>query len=84
MLPIIELSKIKYFEFISSLQNEDCNKALKRIVPRIDLEKINLIINETPFLTDLQKTFYITMIRKRKELILDFSLKLLKEQENNQ
>ena len=80
----LDNKKIKYFEFISSLQNEDCNKALKRIVPRIDLEKINLIIKETPFLTDLQKTFYITMIRKRKELILDFSLKLLKEQENNQ
>ena len=80
----LDNKKIKYFEFISSLQNEDCNKALKRIVPRIDLEKINLIINETPFLADLQKTFYITMIRKRKELILDFSLKLLEEQENNQ
>ena len=31
--------KIKYFDFIVSLQNEDCNRALKRIVPRIDMVK---------------------------------------------
>lgn len=33
--------KIKYFDFIVSLQNEDCNRALKRIVPRIDMVKIH-------------------------------------------
>ena len=66
--------KIKYFDFISSLQNEDCNRALKRIVPRIDMVKIHRIIEDTPFITDLQKHFYTTMLEKRKERILDFSL----------
>ena len=45
--------KIKYFDFISSLQNEDCNRALKRIVPRIDMARIRKLIADTPFITDL-------------------------------
>lgn len=75
--------KIKYFDFISSLQNEQCNQALKRIVPLIDIEKIKNIINTTPFISELQKKFYIKIIEKRKELILDFSLIKLKNKENN-
>ena len=30
--------KINYFNFLSSLENADCNAALKRIVPRMDLK----------------------------------------------
>ena len=70
--------KIKYFDFISSLQNEDCNRALKRIVPRIDMARIRKLIADTPFITDLQKRFYCTMLEKRKERILDYSLERLK------
>lgn len=71
--------KIKCFDFISSLLNEDCNRALKRIVPRIDMVKIHSIIEEMPFVTELQKQFYITMLEKRKERILDFSLAALEK-----
>ena len=71
--------KIRYFDFLSSLQNQDCNKALKRILPKIDMEKINQIVDETPFLSELQASFYKTMLKERKERILDFSYqKLLK------
>lgn len=75
--------KIKYFDFISSLQNEDCNSALKRIVPRINMEEINEIIHCTPFISDLQKRFYHTMLTERKARILDYSLALLKQTERN-
>lgn len=71
--------KIKYFDFISSLQDENCNRALKRIVPRINMAKIRMIIEETPFLSELQKRFYITMLEKRKEKILDFSFTALRK-----
>lgn len=71
--------KINYFEFISSLEYDDCNRALKRMVPKIDMEKINRIVDETPFITDLQKRFYKTMLNERKEKILDFSLHKLEE-----
>lgn len=73
--------KVKYFDFISSLQNEDCNRALKRIVPRIDMNKIRKIIEETPFITDLQKRFYTTMLETRKNRILDFALVALEKVE---
>lgn len=73
----IDGQKIKYFKFISSLNNKDCNKALKRILPKIDMEKIYNIVEETPFISDLQKEFYKTMLRERKERILDFSYQKL-------
>ena len=65
--------KINYFRFISSLENQDCNRALRRIVPQIDMNKIIAIVNDTPYVSDLQKEFYATMLRERKEKILDFS-----------
>lgn len=73
----IEGKKIKYFDFLSSLQNEDCNRALRRILPKIDMERITEIVDNTPFLSSLQRTFYLTMLKERKEKILDFSLKKL-------
>ena len=75
--------KIKYFDYISSLQNEDCNRALKRIVPRIDMEKIKEIIDHTPFISDLQKKFYLTMLTERKTHILDFALTALMKKERS-
>lgn len=69
--------KIRYFDFLSSLQNKDCNRALQRILPRIDMIKINKIVEETPFISDLQKTFYKTILKERKERILDFSYQRL-------
>lgn len=79
----IDNTKINYFDFISSLQNKDCNKALKRILPRINMVEINNIIDETPYITDLQKTFYKTMLAQRKEKILDFSYDKLRKLEKN-
>lgn len=73
--------KIRYFDFISSLKNNDCNAALKRIMPKIDMNKINALIDETPSITELQKTFYKTMLAERKEKILDKSLQLLRKRE---
>lgn len=75
--------KIQYFKFISSLENDDCNKALKRILPKINMNEINKIIDETPFISDLQKNFYKTMLCERKEKILDFSYQKLQKREQS-
>lgn len=75
--------RINYFDFISSLANKDCNLALSRIKERIDMEKINAIIEETPFITDLQKTFLKTILSERNEKILDYSLKRLRKREHS-
>lgn len=69
--------KIQYFKFISSLENKDCSNALKRILPKIDMNKIYAIVDEVPFISELQKNFYKTMLRERKERILDFSYQKL-------
>jgi hypothetical protein len=73
--------KIRYFDFISSLQYSDCNEALKRIIPRINIKKIEAIIEKTPFANNLQKCFYLTMLIERKARILDFSLTALKQKD---
>jgi hypothetical protein len=72
--------KIRYFDFISSLENEDCNRALIRILPKIDMERIRVVIRETPFMSELQKQFYETLLSERKARILDFSYKALMNQ----
>lgn len=69
--------KINYFEFISSLTNSDCNKALLKIFPRIDIEKINKIIDETPFISEIRKKFYKKILKMRYEKILKFSYEKL-------
>lgn len=69
--------KSSYFQVISSLQFEACNEALKRIVPRIDLEQINRIIDEIEEISELRKQFYKTMLQQRYEKILMYSYRML-------
>jgi hypothetical protein len=73
--------KISYFEFISSLKNEEYNAALKRIYGRIDMEQLNKIIDETPSLLPIQRDFYKIMVWERKEKIFDYSMEQLLKQE---
>lgn len=74
----IDKKRINYHNFLSdyhSLKNEEVSRgldsALNRIYPRIDINKISDIIDNTPFISDLQKKFYKTIISARKELILE-------------
>jgi len=69
--------KISYFEFISSLRNEDCTEALQRVSARIDIKKIGILIDETPTLLPIQKEFYHVMVSERKAKIIDFSMEKL-------
>lgn len=69
--------KSSYFQVISNLQFEACNEALKRIVPRIDLERINRIIDEIEEISELRKQFYKTMLQQRYEKILMYSYRML-------
>ena len=71
--------KIIYFDFISNLENEDCNKALLKIYPRIDMEKISKIIDETPVISNIRKSFYKKILKLRYEKILKYSYDKLKQ-----
>lgn len=56
--------KINYYDFLMSVEEPQCNAAIQRMVPQINLEQIKFI-DEVPYITELQKTFY-----KRFEQIL--------------
>ena len=71
--------RINYFEFISSNFNKDCTRALLHIQPKINLNEINKIIDEIECITDLEKKFYKTIIKERKEKIIDYCFNLLKK-----
>lgn len=71
----IEGKKINYFEFLTTTKNEQCIAAIKNIVPKIDLNKIFLFIDSIEILSDLQKKFYKTILKARKEMILDVCFK---------
>lgn len=65
--------KINYFNYISSLDNSDCNEALLRIVPKIKLDEINRIIEDVPLISEIRRKFYKKILRMRYEKILEFS-----------
>lgn len=77
--------KINYYDFINSLECKECNQALKRIMPKIDMIKINALIDSTPFISNTQRTFYKAYIAARCDKILAPAYEQLlvpQEQEN--
>ena len=69
--------KSSYFDVISSLKFDEINKALRRIYPLIDLNKIFTLIDEIDVISDIHKLFYKTMIKHRYEKIIKFSYEKL-------
>ena len=63
--------KSSYHDIISSLTFPECNNALRRIVPTIDLKRIGAVIEDTCFISDVHKEFYEHMIKNRFEKILE-------------
>lgn len=66
----IDGKNIRYHNFITSMANDDCNRALLRIFPKISMETIYEIVSATDFISDLQKHFYSVMLHERYERIL--------------
>ena len=75
---MLDGKKIKYFDFIASIQDENCNRAIRRITPKINMEDIKSIVFSTPYINDLQKKFYYRILSERISRILDFTLRKLK------
>ena len=63
-------NKSSYFDVISSLQFKEINKALLKIYPRINFEKIDFLIDSIDIISEIRKNFYKTMIRERCQKIL--------------
>lgn len=69
-----EGKKTNYFQILMTTENKGCRSALKVISERIDLVKIYSIIDNTPYISDTHKLFLKTMLKERKERIIDKAL----------
>ena len=69
--------KINYYDYITSLENLDCCKALKRVYSKIHLDEIFNIIDNIEVISFKRKAFYKTIIKERYDLILGKAFSLL-------
>ena len=70
--------KSSYYGIISSLEFEECNRALVRITERVDLNRINKLIDSIEVISEKRKEFYKTILKQRFEKILLESYNKLK------
>ena len=54
-----------------------CSDAVRRIVPRVDMDRVADIVQDCEGLSEIQCEFYLTMLTERKEKILDRALERL-------
>lgn len=73
--------KINYCQFLTTTEIPECISAIKKIGSRVDLAKINAVIDSTPYITELHREFLKTMIKERKEKIIDKALGRLVQRE---
>lgn len=63
--------KSSYHEVISSMEFEECNRALERMVPRYDIDRISAVIDGVECISEVHKRFYRHMIESRFALMLE-------------
>lgn len=71
--------KINYMTYFNSVQNEECNKAILKIFPKIDIKKINEFIDNMPCISLIRKEFYKKIISIRYEIIRNVYKKISEE-----
>ena len=67
---LLQGKKSSYYELIDSLQYEECNEALIRMKPKINLEKMEKIIDGVEEISAVRKTFYKRMLYLRYEVMI--------------
>lgn len=86
----LEDKPLNPFKYLESLKNRECNEALLRIVPKIDIEKISKMIAEIPesyegieVISPVRKEFYIKCLKYRyNKSLYPAYLEVLKQKEN--
>lgn len=74
--------KINPYHYIMKMENEDCNKAVERIFPSIDLGKINDIIEDVHnagLISDIAAKFYRIIMYERYTKVLESVYGKIKE-----
>lgn len=73
--------RVCFSEYILSMENPCLNDAIERIVPKIDIKKINSIIDKVECVSEKRKTFYKDLIKFSYELVLQPTYKKVVGQE---
>lgn len=69
--------RLNPYQVIMSGEYPGCNDAVKRIVPRIDMSRINGIIDGVPCISETRKQFYKTLLHMRNDKVLQPALRNL-------
>lgn len=75
--------KINYYDFLTRAEHDGCSEAVRRIVPRIDIQQIFDFIDNVPYISDLQREFYKKYIASRYELIMLPALEIVQAEEQS-
>ena len=77
MIKIENFDLLNPLKYIESMDNEECNKAILRMVPKINMDKITSIFEEIPeeynglaVLSGTQKTYYLKSLEYKYDTIL--------------
>ena len=65
-----KIGKAGYYDLLSSNYDENCTAAVLRMFPKIDLDIIFQIIEDTPLISNIRKQFYKQILELRFELVL--------------
>ena len=71
---LVNGKRLNYYQFIKLNEYRECNDSIKRFGPRINLDKINELVDSVELLSELQKEFLKKILKLRKELIIDQTL----------
>lgn len=74
--------KINYMQYIQDCKenkNKDCNEAIIRIFPQVNIEEINKFIMEIPCISNTRKKFYKEIINFRYDIIKEVCEKIMKK-----
>lgn len=63
--------KSSYYEVVSSLEFDECNRALCEIVKRTDMDAIHRLVASVPGISDRRKAFYDHMLDARFRCIIE-------------
>ena len=63
--------KSSYYEVVSSLEFDECNRALCEIVKRADMDAIHRLVASVPGISDRRKAFYDHMLDARFRCIIE-------------
>jgi hypothetical protein len=67
---LINGKRVTYNDLLNDKSQKNCQLALKRIYPRIDMQKISSIVSEIPQLSPNRQDFLIFMLNKRFQALL--------------